>query len=292
MKKIHIAGKLLQCFLLAGLLTGCQNEDVLTPVETIANVSDDQNAKIAGEIRLVKDGEKTIQYHKSGRFAGLVSKVSEQYYYTTYSYVDGALPGAYSITSKLYLKGNDALIKEMHYDVNEDGVCTKSHDVTSNQISNFTYKSRTRLEKITREGSSEKIEFLYTLDQTTGKYRLQKCIYSNINGAYKQITFFYDLGVGTSTKLDKYALNNEHTYLDKYLPVFGKFSDVLVQSAQITPLPYTNQTRPYYEYYYLMNANGYPISSDKHSYPLGYGNNAGKQTTLTVFQFSTQWMGL
>lgn len=292
MKRLHIAGKLLKCLLLAGLLTGCQNEDVLTPAGTVANVSNDQNAKIAAEIRLVKDGEKIIQYHKSGRFAGYVSKVGDQYYYTTYSYVDGGVPGAYSVTSKQYAKGNDALLKEVNYVVNEDGVCTKRHDLTSNKISNFTYKNRTRLETITLQGSSEKAEFIYIVASDTGKDRLDRIIHSNNNGAYKEIEFFYNMGVGTQTKPDKYALNNEHTCLDKYLPIFGTFSDVIVQRAQITPLPYTNQSKPYYEYFYLLNNDGYPISLDRHVYPLGKGFNAGKQSSVSLFKFSTQWAGI
>lgn len=54
MKKLHIHGNLLKVLLLGTLLTGCQNDDVLSPQETVGVTVNDQNAKVTAELKLVK----------------------------------------------------------------------------------------------------------------------------------------------------------------------------------------------------------------------------------------------
>jgi hypothetical protein len=294
MKRLHIAGKVVKALIFAGLLAGCQNQDIMAPEAAVNVTTGDQNAKTtAAELKLVKDGLNNIQYIKSGRYTGRVSKVSGQYYYTTYSYIDGATTELYTIVSKRYHKASNTLDREVHYQIN-NGRCTQSTDITNNYVLNYQYGGEFgRLDQISRVGNSTKINFTYTSGSgsTIGSDRLQKITYSNSNGAYKEVTFTYTNGM-LPTKADKYSLNHEHTDLDKYLPVFGKFSDVLVQQVVISPLPYTNQSKPYYAYYYGINNDGYAISQERHYFPLGYGYEAGKEANFTALNYSTNWLGI
>lgn len=294
MKKLNIAGNLVKVMLLGSLLTGCQNEDMLTPEAAVNATVGDQNAKTAtAELKLIKDGLNNLQYIKSGRYTGRLSKVSGQYYYTNYSYADGVTTDIYTIVSKRYHKASNTLVKEIHYLIN-NGRCTQSTDITDSKVLNYQYSGENgRLDQISYANNSTKINFTYASGSgsTIGSDRLQKITYSNSNGAYKEVAFYYSTGM-SPTKPDKYFLNPEQTDLDKYLPVFGKFSDLLVHLAIISPLPYTNQSKPSYLYYYGLNNDGYAISQERHYYPLGCGYDAGKETSFTAQNYSTNWQGI
>jgi hypothetical protein len=283
----------IQGMLMLGMLGACQNEDALAPQNGSAP-REEQNARTAAaELKLVKDGLNNIQYIKSGRYTGRVSKVSGPYYYTTYSYVDGATTDTYTIVSKRYQKASNILEKEIHYLIN-NGRCTQSTDITNNYVLNYQYSGEFgRLDQISYVGNSTKVNFTYASGSGSaiGSDRLQKITYSNSNGAYKEVVFTYTIGM-SPTKEAKYPLNHEHTDLDKYLPIFGKFSDVLVQQVIVSPLPYTNQSKPYYKYYYGLNNDGYAISQERQYYPLGYGFDAGKEANFTVQNYSTNWQGI
>lgn len=276
--------------LLAGLLGACQNEDALIPSESNSTLLNDQNAKTTAEIKLVKNGETTLQYIKSGRFTGNLSKVSEVAYYTNYSYDDSS--GDLWITSKCYAKTSNALVKEIKYQISNNR-CIKSIDVTNGRNYEFKYNETGRLNEINESGGgpSQKHVFKYDYISDLGVERLNEITSSNSAGPFKRVNFFYTVG-GQPSKQDKYHLNPDNSGLDKYLPVFGKFSDALVQRAQITPLPYTNQSKPFFQYYYGLDYNGYVSSVTKEYYPLGYGYNAGKQTSYGLLTFSANWAGI
>lgn len=292
MKLYKTTTLVIQGMLLLGLLGACQNEDLMTSPDAVGNTSGDNNAKVAsGQIKLVNDGENILLYHKSGRYTGYLSKVSEPYYYTNYSYSDNGIEGDYWINSKRYLKSNNSLVKEIQYHV-VNKRCIKMIELTDNKNSIFSYNETGRLNTITREGSSAKIDFSYYYDSAAGAERLFKATYSNSNGAYKEISFLYSIGTGNwaiAPKKDKYFLNPIQLDLDKYLFIFGKFSDMLVQQATISPLPYTNQTKPYYKYYYSIDSDGYAISRSQEYYPLGQGYEAGKQSTYAALKY-TSWV--
>ncbi len=291
MKKIQIAGQVLKALVFAGLLAGCQNDEMVSPTENASAIVSDQNAKTNGEeLKLVKDGATTLQYIKSGRFMGKLSKVSEVAYYTVYSYDDST--GDLWITSKRYGKATNALVKEIKYQISNKR-CIKSIDVTNSRTSEYKYNETGRLDEINDSGGgpSQKKVFKYDYIPDAGAERLSDITTSSPTGEFQRVNFFYTIG-NQPAKQDKYFLNPENSGFDKYLPIFGKFSDVLVQRAQITPLPYTNQSKPFFQYYHGFDANGYISAVTKEYYPLGYGYNAGKQTSYSQFTFSTQWAGL
>lgn len=290
MKKLHIGGSLLKALLLGGLLAGCQNEDAIMPTESASATVTDQNVKTNAELKLVKDGTTIIQYVKQGRFTGKLSKVSQASDYLLYSYDDST--GDLWITSKRYSKSNDALLEEIKYKVT-NGRCVTRINVTTNWTSQFKYNEVGRLDEINLSSGSltQKHAFTYDYISATGAERLKQIVKSTPVGAFEQINFTYTLGL-IGVKANKYPLNSEFTGLDMYLPYFTKLSDVLVQQVQITPLPYTNQTKPYYRYFYSMNADGYAIGRNKEFFPLGYGNQAGKQGFYGALEYSTNWQGL
>lgn len=288
MKRLNIAEQVLKAMVFAGLLAGCQNQDLVAPTDSTTATISDQNAKTNAELKLVKDGATTLQYIKSGRFLGYLSKVSEVACYTVYSYDDST--GDLWLTSKQYSKPSNILIKEVKYKISNKR-CIKSIDITNNRTSEYKYNEVGRLDEINElcGGLPQKKVFKY--DYISGAERLSDITISNSAGAFQRVNFFYTVGDQPS-KQDKYFLNPENSGFDRYLTIFGKFSDVLVQRAQITPLPYTNQSKPFFQYYYGLDYNGYVSSVTKEYYPLGYGYNAGKQTSYSLLTFSTQWAGL
>lgn len=290
MRKLHIAGNLLKVLMLGALFASCQNDDIMSPQETAGVTVNDANGKINAELKLVKDGVNQLQYIKQGRFTGKLSKVSETAYYTQYSYDDST--GDLWITSKRYNKSNNALVEEIKYKI-VNGRCVTSINTSSNWTSEFVYNEVGRLNEINLTSGSlkQKRVFTYEYISETGAERLQQVVFSTPVGAYKQVNFIYSIGL-VPEKQDKYPLNSEHLGIDVYLPNFGKFSDVLVQQVQITPLPYTNQLKPYYRYYYSINADGYAIGRNKEYFPLGYGMQAGKQGFYSGLDYSTGWQGL
>jgi hypothetical protein len=290
MKLYKTTTLVIQGMLLAGLLGACQNEDALIPSESNSTLLNDQNAKTAAELKLVKNGETTLQYIKSGRFTGNLSKVSEVAYYTNYSYDDSS--GNLWITSKCYEKATNALVKEIKYQISNNR-CIKSIDVTNGRNYELKYNEIGRLDEINESGGgpSQKHVFKYDYLSGPGVERLSEITSSSPVGPFKRVNFFYTVGSQPS-KQDKYHLNPDNSGLDKYLPFFGKFSDALIQRVQITPLPYTNQSKPFFQYYYGFDYNGYVNSITKEYYPLGYGYNAGKQTSYNLLTFSANWAGI
>jgi hypothetical protein len=280
----------IQGMLMLGVLGACQNEDALIPQNGPAALTDDQNAKTTADLKLVKDGGTTLQYITSGRFTGKLLKVSENAFYTNYSYDDAT--GNLWITSKRYEKASNALVKEMKYQISNNR-CIKSIDVTNGRTSEFKYNETGRLDEINESGGApaQKHVFKYDYIPDFGAERLSDITSSSSVGDFKRVNFFYTVG-NQPSKQDKYYLNPELTGLDKYLTIFGKFSDALVQRAQITPLPYSNQSKPFYQFYYGFDYNGRVSSITKEYYPLGYGYSAGKQTNYSLLTYSTQWMGI
>ncbi|WP_353722023.1 hypothetical protein [Dyadobacter sp. 676] len=290
MKKLHIAGNLLKGLFVAGILTACQNENALVP-QTQDNAIVETGSKTNAELKLIKDGYSQIQYIKSGRFLGKISKISGPTHYTQYSYDDST--GDLWITSKEYYKSTNQLSKEISYQI-KNGKCIKSINKTNNNTREYKFNELGYLYEIisTGPGYSQKKSFNYMqVSNGLGNVRLDNITSSNSAGEFERINFFYEYN-GSPAKADKYFLNPEHTSIDPYLPYFGKFSDVLVQRVQITPLPYNGQTKPFYQFFYGINADGYASSRHREYYPLGYGNDAGKQAFYSSLEYSTYWQGI
>ncbi|WP_157504603.1 hypothetical protein [Dyadobacter beijingensis] len=298
MKKLHIAGNLLKGLLLAGMLTGCQNDDVLNPQLQESAFANEAGAKVNAELKLTKDGVTSLQYIKSGRFTGWISKVSETNYYTQYYYVDGG-GNNFSVTSKRYQKSNNGLVEELQYNI-VNGKCLSSIDKTSNINYEYNYSEVGRLNwiKSTANGSSSKRIFTYDYISATGVERLNILTFaSNVTAAnpngitYKTIDYnYYKSGVGNIP--DKYHLNPQFSELDRYLPIFGKFSDALITDLTAKLASDPSSLIPFYRFTYTLNSDGYPTFRTIEYFPGGAGNNNGKQTISGELKYSTSWAGL
>lgn len=295
MKKLHLAGNLLKVMLLGGLLAGCQNQDTLMPAES-ATTPNDANAKTAALTKkLVEDGGAKLGYYTSGRDAGKLSYLIEPTGSHTvyYTYSDGT-DGDYWISVKRKSNTTGSYTSQISYHV-VNGRCVKSTDITNNKTYNYQYNESGRLDAILLEGSSEKREFLYYYEAAADAERLNKVRYSNSNGVWKEVWLMYTMGNGTGAgapKLDKYLLNPEFTELDKYLPIFGKFSDVLVRQAGVFLYPDNGQAKWYCSYSYLYDAGGYATERYRYYYPFGKDNNTNMTSKTSYLKYGYPGQGI
>lgn len=286
MKKMNIAGKLLSTMLLGSLLAGCQNDDVLSPSNIETDNANDVNAKTATlPVKLlVEDGGTKLNYIKSGRYTGRLGNVVGTTGTTTYySYSDG-YNGESFIFAETKNNTTGASTAKISYKL-ANGHCVKMADIKNNKSYTLTYglsnSEAGRLEKIQEDGSSNKTEFGYNV--VNGVYRLNQINLSNASGIYKQINVLYQTEYGNGAPApipDKYFLNPEPTGLDKYLPIFGQFSDVLVKAVTVKSLPDVGQLVPYYKLAYFLNPDGTVESRWKTTYPFGYGSNINVKTDI------------
>lgn len=127
----------LKWLLLAAIFTAC-NTDQIVPSKETAQVVSNQNAKGNVLLRLVKRGATNIQYVKSGKFFGKVSKVTGATYRTEYTYDDNNPGGLLKINSKRYNKLTNALVEEIQYKVS-NGFCIGSSNATTLAFSEYYY---------------------------------------------------------------------------------------------------------------------------------------------------------
>src|SRR5688572_19164339 len=140
MKQTQIVGRLLKSLMLAGLLTACHNDQEITPTETVGITANDQNAKISPLTRLVKNGQQIIQYVKSGRFTGRVSKISNYYGINSsmeFTYDDNNPNGDLWIGQKLFVNGSTLQYEWKHKVAN--GVCLESLNLTNGTFTTYKY---------------------------------------------------------------------------------------------------------------------------------------------------------
>ncbi|MGV3603458.1 MAG: hypothetical protein ACO1N1_19725 [Dyadobacter fermentans] len=291
MKKLHTAGNLLKGLLLASMFTACQNEDILTPNEKLGSVTNEQNAKTSGLVkRLIEDGAIKLHYVKSGRNLGQLWYVIDGTNTTYYTFSDISTDGIQWITAKTKNQ-NGYYVKEMTYKV-QNGICVKSFDLTNNKNYIFTYNEVKRLNKIQQEGTQSIQQFNYLYFSAVDSERLMSITYSNTSGVYKEVVFQYGgNGWGNGTPiLDKYPLNNEFIGLDKYLQIFGKFSEALVSGVSINQMVGTDiQSQIYYNYTNWLDSDGVLITRWRTHYPFGSGNNTNAKTE--IFQQKYGYIG-
>ncbi|MHA4736494.1 hypothetical protein [Dyadobacter sp. MSC1_007] len=261
MKRSQIPRILSACFLTTGLLMGCQNDQMVTPTQTDRVTENDENAKTLADVKLVKNADDTLEYVKFGKFADKLAKRSNAYTYTEYTYDDS--PGNLLITSKKYSKANNKLVHHKTYLI-VNGRCISSKDITQQYSYNYKYnalgslveiKRYTALHTLTRQFSYKPI--------LLNKQRLDKITDIGEAGPFAEYRFTY------SSIPDKYPLNPLSTEqeMDKYLNIFGTFSDLLVQNIVKDELEGPDGYMPSNNYTYTLNADGYVTSSSNLYYP-------------------------
>jgi hypothetical protein len=241
---------------------GCQNDQLVTPTQSDSVAENDQNAKTLAEVRLVKNADDSLEYVKSGKFSGKLARKSNVGTYTEYTYDDSF--GSLLITSRKYSKANNKLSHHKTYLV-VNGHCVSSKDITNQFSYNYEYNALGSLVEIkTYTGA------LHTLTQqfsykpiAINKQRLDKITNIGEAGPFAEYRFTY------SAIPNKYALNPKYTEheMDKYLNIFGTFSDLLVQNIVLDELEGPDGYMPSNNYTYTLNADGYVTSSSNLYYP-------------------------
>ncbi len=74
-----MTGSLFKCFLLAGLLTSCENDQAVAPTGTDGITVNERNAKASLLLRLTKVDNNNIQYVKSGKFFGRIARINSTF---------------------------------------------------------------------------------------------------------------------------------------------------------------------------------------------------------------------
>ncbi|SDF26079.1 hypothetical protein SAMN04487996_109336 [Dyadobacter soli] len=103
------------------------------------------------------------------------------------------------------------------------------------------------------------------------------------SGPVSQLAFSY-VGPGGALTEDKCPLNPE-IGLDRYLRIYGKFSDLLVREITVSQLNAPNQPITYSKLTYATNADGYVTTRVTEYHPLGKGSNVNVQTTIDVLKY-------
>lgn len=290
MKQFRISGVVFKCLFLAGIMTACNHDDVVNPTETAGVQANNQNAKISSLTRLVKDGERTIQYVKSGKFFGKISALSEPIwsnYRYEYTYDDSNPSGDLWISKKQYQKSNGLFVQEWKYKV-VNGRCITSESIAQGYYFEYLYNPQGLLDeiKMSVKGSvSGTWKYSYNYNAATNAYRLVKITENSVQfGPKLEFTFTY-----TSTP-DKYPLNSPDGNIDKYLPIFGKFSDVLMQKRTTKSLEYPNNPLEHENYTYITDNDGLVTTKTR---VITTGNNppSGAGYTETL-KYSDNWQGI
>jgi len=262
MKHLHITGITLKGFLLAGLLTACNNDQTIAPVEQASVVKGDQNGKISPLLRLVNDAGTTVQYVKTGKFFGRVSKVSEADpagIRDEYSYDDNNSQGDLWITKKRYKKSTNQLQSEAKYKI-VNGRCVQSEEGNLDCI--YTYNQQGYLKEVSISSNNNLLntyKYYYNSTGIPDVLSLAAITVFDVNSkAIVQQKFMY------TTLSDKYPMPHQpskdeipfYSFLtNKYLPVFGKQTDLLVHKTYIEWA--NSQISNYsYKFTYTLDADG------------------------------------
>jgi len=292
MKHFKIAGISLKYLLVVGLLTACNHDDPINPTQNTEVALNDENAKITSLTRLTKDGDVSIQYVKSGKFFGKVSKLftaSNNAFNYEYSYDDNNPQGILWITRK-QIKKSDGTFHINTYKV-INGLCVFS-TVPDGSHHEYTYTPQGQLSEVNKFKNGSKIEsvnFSYNYNAATNSYRLHSLTELD-GGADIELTFTY------TSMPDKYPLRNpliglptslEHGNMDAHLPIFGKFSDVLVDvmvgQFLAGGVPHS------YKFTYVTDSDGLVISKTQ---TVSSGNNPPANPQTKVLKYSDAWQGI
>lgn len=295
MRQFKITGSLLKSLALVGLLTACNDDNIVNPTETTGVTVNDQNAKISPLLRLVDDDGQSLQYIKSGKFFGklsLVSKAPWDDQYTTYTYNDSN-PGELWVSKKKYKASNNSFIGEHKFKI-VNGLCIQSQNDYGDTFE-YKYNAQGYLDEVKKSNQgllveSWKYQYDWTYRLTKIKHQKDGKPYHTYNFTYKQIEDKYPLNIPAD---HLYNLNGQHiggSYIgginDKYLPYFGKHTspviDEMIDKNDVTNKIMTGASL-YFANYVLGN-DGLIISKEYIQY----------SAVLTeTFKYSdTSWQGL
>jgi YD repeat-containing protein len=282
MKRFQIAGSLFNCIALAALLAACNHDEAVAPKQDSDITINDENAKINAELKLVNHDGVILQYIKSGKFTGKISKATAPGYNIEYTYSNNNPAGDLWVNRKLYAKPGNTLIEDYNYQVS-NGLCITAEDVKNGIQYQYKYNAQSLLEEVKWGSKTE--TYTYGYSAATSSYRL--AYVTRIVKHLGQIESMKKFNITYTAAVDKYPMNPQlipFNGIDQYLPIYGKFSDVLpkeVQEVSITPDGSTLQDNKTYSYGF--NGNGYVTSKTL---------TAGNSSWNFTYSYSSNWQGI
>ncbi|MGG7662639.1 hypothetical protein [Dyadobacter sp. BHUBP1] len=285
MKLFKIGGNVFKYLLLIGILTACNHDEPVSPASNSTTGVNEENAKTNAALKLVKYGDDGVQYIKSGKFMGMLYRVSNATTYRKYTYNDNNGTTNLFITCTSYSQATNAKIGESIYEI-ANGRCIAVTGSNGDSCQ-YKYNASGLLDEVTMfyQSSWAKWNYSYIFNAPTNAYRLDKIVAINNAGPVQEAKFTY------TAIADKYPLNPENINTEPLLPFFGKFSDVLIKDIEIKSTSGTQWTN-FREYNYVLDNAGYVTSRTQAYHPFGKGSNQSLSTSTMNFKYSQYWQGI
>ncbi|SEJ31155.1 hypothetical protein SAMN05216327_108207 [Dyadobacter sp. SG02] len=253
MKQLTVTGTLLKGLVLASLLTGCQNDDVVTQNSQSGVMTNDRNAKTIFTPQLIKEGANELEYFgdydlNRGKLKKLTNLPDGTY--TEYQY------NGQTIVAQRRKISTNALVYQVTYQLDASGRCVESLSTETNKPLKYEYGQLGRLVKVyNKNNSNERMEFQYA--QNNAPLLNQINFFDQANTPTKEITYNYSVQAGGQLE-NKYPTNPDALgTTSKYLPLFGVFHSNLPTLEGIKSLPWNGAPFPGNALTYSVNSGGY-----------------------------------
>jgi hypothetical protein len=259
--------------LLSAGITSCKKEGVIVP-QTAPVVDSAQNNALTGNNsnlrtvdgwRLTKQGNNTLTYSANNKLQKVVFADG-----SVISYNYGYINGVNFITGEC-VKGGKSIYKTTYYtDAAGRAYQMKYKSDLADMTFNLIYQNG-RLVEQKRNYGLETYKFIYD-----GQNRLSRMDYYGSDGVKKEAWKYLYHG---QPLVDNYQINPEEAFLDRYLSIFGTFSQHLVYIAE--PLKKPNFTTADIQYVFGYQQNIYGMVTERKKYKADWTVEGG---VLSVVQ--------
>lgn len=253
MRKLTLNGNLLRGFAFAAMLSGCQNEELVTQQPRSDITADNKNAKTIFTPQLLKEGANELEYYgdydvNRGKLKKLTNKPEGAY--TEYQY------NGQTIVAKRKNLFTNAPIYQVTYQLDALGRCIESLSSETNITTKYEYNQLGRLTKAYNKSTpNERMEFGYDQTYITSLQSIN--FFNAANVGTKEINYNYQVQGGNPME-NKYQTNPDaFGKTSEYLPIFGAFHSYLPTHKSVKNLPWNGDVFPGYSLTYLFNATGY-----------------------------------
>ncbi|NII27204.1 hypothetical protein HB364_19100 [Pseudoflavitalea sp. X16] len=230
-------------------ITSCKKETT-PPAQAGTNEITETQTNVllpATKFRLTKQGNTYLHYQNDGKLWRVIFSPTN---YIEYSWVFNGVIATNYIDNKKY-STNYTMI-------NGSGKCYHSTfkkykgDLVDFQWSwKYEYFNNQLIKQVNPDDADERYEFTYNVDGN-----LEKINYYSKQGVLTNTTAIkYNLVI-IGPKVDKSPINPETAEIERYLQLYGKFSDYLPMSIKQTFIPNNTITKST-SYIYSLNENGY-----------------------------------
>lgn len=253
MKRITLTGNLLKVFAMVAMLSGCQNEELVTQQAQSDITASDKNFKTIFTPQLLKEGANQLEYYgdydvNRGKLKKLTNTIENVY--TEYQY------NGQTIVAQRKNSFTNALIYQVTYQLDGLGRCVESLSTETNKPLKYEYGQLGRLVKVYNKNNiNERMEFGYEQNYVTSLKTIN--FFNQANSATKEVSYSYMVQGGSAAE-NKYPTNPDVLgTTSKYLPIFGVFHSYLPSFESTKNLPWNGEAFAGYSLTYALNATGY-----------------------------------